>query len=512
MNKTLIQIFKNTASSWGAIAIQAVIGVVMVPFLLGRMGTEGYGVIGIIGAIVAFSSIADMGLRAALERELTEKVALKDEEGFRRLSSTALFIYLIIAILIGSVGYVMAPWLCSLFNVSEQYHDLVIILLRTYALFTLLLSFITPVYAAGICSFMRYDVQNHITSASQFVVSLLLFICLSVFDYNPLVIWCMVMALGAVLRLGLMFIFYRRHCYGGKIGPRWIELKSLKPLFKLGGSMYILQLTQMMAVQMDPLIISKFIGPSGVALYQAGSRLPQMINPLVTSLTSQLTPLTTKYHIASNNDREQQVLVFGTKYTLYLGALFSAMMLVFADAFCHLWLFNQIGNDVASVALILKLWAVANLLRYAGTAGYPILLARKKMSYLLWLNVPTAIFNLILSIYLVAYANIGVAGVMMGTLVTDIVRRLVGTWYLPRVLNLSIISFVKTSYLTPILLFAVLLATGSSLGKWVGTESWHKMAFSSMATGIVGACLITVFEWPLVKKYLGDKFKLFQTA
>ena len=291
-----------------------------------------------------------------------------------------------------------------------------------------------------------------------------------------------------------------------------IELKSLKPLFKLGGSMYILQLTQMMAVQMDPLIISKFIGPSGVALYQAGSRLPQMINPLVTSLTSQLTPLTTKYHIASNNDREQQVLVFGTKYTLYLGALFSAMMLVFADAFCHLWLFNQIGNDVASVALILKLWAVANLLRYAGTAGYPILLARKKMSYLLWLNVPTAIFNLILSIYLVAYANIGVAGVMMGTLVTDIVRRLVGTWYLPRVLNLSIISFVKTSYLTPILLFAVLLATGSSLGKWVGTESWHKMAFSSMATGIVGACLITVFEWPLVKKYLGDKFKLFQTA
>jgi hypothetical protein len=62
------------------------------------------------------------------------------------------------------------------------------------------------------------------------------------------------------------------------------------------------------------------------------------------------------------------------------------------------------------------------------------------------------------------------------------------------------------------LLFAVLLATGSSLGKWVGTESWYKMAFSTMTTGIVGACLITVFEWPVVKKYLGDKLKLFQTA
>jgi O-antigen/teichoic acid export membrane protein len=268
----------------------------------------------------------------------------------------------------------------------------------------------------------------------------------------------------------------------------------------------------MLAVQMDPLIISKFFGPAGVALYQAGSKLPQMINPLVTSLTSQLTPLTTKYHIASNNDREQQVLLLGTKYTMYIGALFSALMLIYAESFCNLWLYNKIGEDTATVVMILKLWAVANFLRYGGTTGYPILLAHKKMTFYVLLNVPMAIFNLILSIYLVGYTEFGVSGVMIGTLVTDILRRIIGTWYLPRILNLSVSSFMKKSYLTPILLFVVLFVIGSSMEKWICSESWYKLGLSGMATGFIGVCLITAFEWQMMKKYFGEKLKLFQNA
>ena len=37
----------------------------------------------------------------------------------------------------------------------------------------------------------------------------------------------------------------------------------LVPLFKLGASMYILQLTRMLAQQVDPLIIARYIGPGG---------------------------------------------------------------------------------------------------------------------------------------------------------------------------------------------------------------------------------------------------------
>lgn len=442
--------------------MQAAVGLIMVPFLLGQMGREGYGVIGIIAAIIGFSNIADLGLRAALERELAEKVAEQDTEGFRKLSSTALILYVGIALLIGGIGAMIAPWLCSVFNVGEQYRDVVILLLRTYAPFTVLLSFVTPVFTAGICSFMRYDVQNHITMVSQLLISLMLFASLSVSDANPLIIWCMVMMVGGLIRIGAMWFFYRRVCFGGQLSVRFIDFKILRPLFSLGGSMYVLQLTQMLSVQMDPLIISSFIGPAGVAVYQAGSRLPQMVNPLVGALTGQLTPLTTKYHVASNRKREQQVLILGTKYTLYLGAFFSAAMILFADPFCRLWLFDKLGEDVQIVALVLKMWAVVSLFNYAAGSQWSILLAKRKINFVVAVSSVTSVFNIILSVYLVGFTSLGVVGVLVGTVITEILRRPLLAWYVSGQVHLSVFEYIRSGYMLPVI-YLLTLFFGSRL-------------------------------------------------
>jgi O-antigen/teichoic acid export membrane protein len=77
---------KNVLTSWGAV------GLVMVSFLFGHLGTQGYGAIRVLMSVIGFVGIADLGLRAALSRELSEKVALKDEDGFRCLSSLALIL------------------------------------------------------------------------------------------------------------------------------------------------------------------------------------------------------------------------------------------------------------------------------------------------------------------------------------------------------------------------------------------------------------------------------------
>jgi O-antigen/teichoic acid export membrane protein len=503
ISKTIIQILKNTVSSWGMVAVQAAVGLIMVPFLLGQMGREGYGVIGIIAAIIGFSNIADLGLRQALNRELAEKVALEDKEGFRSLSSSALLLYVGIALLIGGTGAMLAPWLCSVFNVGEQYRGVVILLLRTYAPFTVLLSFVTPVFTAGICSFMRYDVQNHITMVSQLLISLMLFASLSVSDANPLIIWCMVMMVGGLIRIGAMWFFYRKVCFGGQLSVRFIDFKILRPLFSLGGSMYVLQLTQMLSVQMDPLIISSFIGPAGVAVYQAGSRVPQMIRPLVEALTSQLTPLTTKYHVASNRKREQQVLILGTKYTLYLGAFFSAAMILFADPFCHLWLFDKLGEDVQIVALVLKMWAVANLFNHAGGSQWSILLAKRKMKFAIGLNVPVAIFNFILSVILVGYTDLGLVGVLVGTVVSECIRRPVVQWYVSNIIGLKFRTYILRAYVTPILFLLLLVGFGALGLSWVTIEDWGQLILLGLAMGVFSAILLSVMEWQLIGMYLG---------
>ncbi|MBC8207540.1 MAG: polysaccharide biosynthesis C-terminal domain-containing protein [Kiritimatiellaeota bacterium] len=507
MHKTVIQILKNMLTGWGAVGLQAAIGLFMVPFLLGQLGRDGYGVIGILMSVIGFAEIADLGLRSALNRELSEMVALQDKAGFQRLSSSALVLYIGIALLIGGVGAAFAPALCSLFNVNDEYVGLMTLLLRTYAPLTVLISFVTPVFTAGISSFMRYDVQNNISMFAQLCISLMLFICLTVFDVNPLIIWCAVMVLGAVIRLGVMGLFYRKICYGGVLGMRHIYWGSLLPLFKLGGSMYVLQLTQMLAQRMDPLIISRYLGLGGVALYQAGSRLPQMVSPIVLAAVNQLTPLTTKYHVGDNWDREQQILILGTKYTLYLGAFFSAAMILFADSFCRLWLFDKLGEDVKTVSLVLKMWAVANLFNYAGGAHWPILLGKKRMKFAVWLNVPTAIFNVILSVFLVGYTELGIVGVLVGTVISECIRRPIAAVYVSKLVGVPFWRYVAKAYMFPVSYAALLLVTGWwSVGQHQ-VVSWSQLLAYGAVYCLLALGAILFFEHKIVLSSLNAGFR-----
>ncbi len=269
--------------------------------------------------------------------------------------------------------------------------------------------------------------------------------------------------------------------------------------------MYVLQLTRVLAQRMDPLIISRFIGLGGVALYQAGSKLPQMVNPIVLAAVNQLTPLTTKYHVGDNQKREQQVLILGTKYTIYLGAFFSAAMILFADSFCHLWLFDKLGSDVEIVALVLKMWAVTNLFVYAGGSQWSILLGKKKMKFAIGIHVPSAILNVVLSVYLVGFTSLGVAGVLVGTVITEIVRRPIAAWYVSRLIDLPFARYVSRAYLPSVSFFLLLLVGGRFVATVMGMNGWTGLVVSGVLFCVLTAILAIIFEWSLVRKMLLKK-------
>lgn len=76
--RTLHAVIRNLLSGWAAIAVSGAVAIVMVPFLLRHIGTEGHGLACLLMVIVGLSSIADYGLRGALGRELPERVAQND--------------------------------------------------------------------------------------------------------------------------------------------------------------------------------------------------------------------------------------------------------------------------------------------------------------------------------------------------------------------------------------------------------------------------------------------------
>lgn len=509
MTRHLRQIILNVFTGWLAILIRSSIALLMVPFLLYHLGKEGYGLIGLLGVIVSLANVVDLGLRSALGRELSEQVVRKDFEAFNGLASSAIILYLCIATVLVIVGWVLAPWLVDIFKVSASLKTDAVWLIRIYGSCSTFLSFIVPVYTASLSSFHRFDVVNSIQVIGGICSSLMLFVVISIVE-NPLYGWVAVMILYQLIIIVLYLLFFGKFCKGASIKIGYFQAEHLKPLFKLGGYMYALNLTQALAERSDPLVISAFWGPSGVTLYQPGGKLSQLIRSVVTALAEQMYPLTTRQYVDGQNEKMRIILVVGTKFTLLLGGLFSACMFVFAEPFCRLWLEPSLGKDFTVAAKVMMGWAIADLIIYAAGTQWSVLLGMKKLRFLIWTQLPTAILNVLISIYLVGYTNLGIPGVLVATIAIGLIRRPILIWYTAKVCELPIKEYFKECYIPAGICCFLVFASGKLISMSIKITDLLHLVLSGLCVVIVWvlSCWIIGFgkvERGLIKSYVINK-------
>ena len=75
------------------IALHAIVGFLYVPILLHYIGKSEYGLYQLIGSLIAYFSIMDFGLTAAVTRFYTKYKALKDKVGMENILAISLYGY-----------------------------------------------------------------------------------------------------------------------------------------------------------------------------------------------------------------------------------------------------------------------------------------------------------------------------------------------------------------------------------------------------------------------------------
>lgn len=478
------QILRNTFTGWLAVGIRGALALVIVPFLLNQLGTEGFGLIGLLGVIVSMAAVADLGLRSALGRELAEQIARNDRQAFSELASTALVLYLCIACILGLIGWMLAPWAVEVLKVSESLQEDAITMIRIYGTLSILISFITPVFSAALSSYHRFDVVNSAQMIGGILSSIVLLVIIPIVE-NPLYGWVGVMLGSEVIVLLLTMVFFHRFCEGVEISAHFLNKKRLIPLFHLGGYLYVIQLAQTLSNSANSIVLSSFQGPVGVALYQPASKLSAMFNPIVMTLTEQLYPLTTKFHTTENKERLQQTYCLGAKYTLLLGVLASTCIFIFAEPFARLWLLDSLGADYLIVAEVMKAFAIVDLMTYASGTQWPILLGMRKLKFLSILLIATAFLNIVVSVYFVGYTAAGVVGVLYGTIISKLIRIVLLTIYVVRSVGIRMIDYVHQSIIGPAwcLFFSGMM--GGVLTWNFSCDSWIELLFMVGVTSLV---------------------------
>lgn len=108
------QIKRNIIANFIGKGWKVILNIAFVPLYIKFMGIEAYGLIGFFTSLLIFSSIADVGLRTTLNRELSRLSVFKENaQKMRDLVRTTEIIYWILAILTGGVIYLLAPYIAS---------------------------------------------------------------------------------------------------------------------------------------------------------------------------------------------------------------------------------------------------------------------------------------------------------------------------------------------------------------------------------------------------------------
>src|SRR6187551_2446391 len=87
---------RNVLLVYGVYAVTIVSGLLLTPIIVDALGTEQYGIWAVIGSVLAFIGLLDIGIAPSVIRFSAEQRGRKAQEETSTLASTALAIYLVI--------------------------------------------------------------------------------------------------------------------------------------------------------------------------------------------------------------------------------------------------------------------------------------------------------------------------------------------------------------------------------------------------------------------------------
>jgi O-antigen/teichoic acid export membrane protein len=378
------------------------------------MGAAEYGIWLTLSSVLAWINYFDVGLGNGLRNRFAESIARGEHEMARIYVSTT---YAGLSIIFGSTFLIFLginpflQWHEILKAPPDLEHSLNILAIVTFGFFLLrfTLKLITVILQAD----QRASVSNIFDPAANVLSLIAILVLIQVSEASLLNLGIILGASPVVLLIGATLYFFSKDYKQYSPLFRLINFKYFKNLASLGVRFFVIQITVVIIMMTNNLIITRVVGPEAVASYHIAYRYFGIILMLFVIITNTYWSAFTEAYVKKDFAWIRKInsnLVKG-----WLGILFLlALMLVFADTFYKLW----IGKDVEIPFLLSAMMAVFNGVYIFYTIFTYFINGTGKITLQLYTSVAVAVINIPISVFFAKYMGMGAAGVVLGSAVT----------------------------------------------------------------------------------------------
>lgn len=424
--------------------ISIIINFIFLPYIVHKLGTEAYGVLVLVLAIIGYFALLDLNLGQALIKYVAEYRAQNDLDMINETIGVTLLLFLVLGALGSILLFAVSEILITDFlKIQPALQPMARFALRIGALgffFTMLLSVVSAV-PNGLD---RYDISSQITIYMSLATNLMTVLLLYLgFGLKEVVILNVVVSVMAVL--GYIHIG-KKLLPGIRFAPV-LKVSTMKTVLSFGFFSSLSRLASIIQFQADRILTGAILGASFVTYYFVPFSLVTRAMTVTARIGGVVLPVVSGLQGEKDYD---SVIALYLKASRLIAAIATAIclpLLLFGNHFLRLWMGEEFARQTGMVFSLITV----SLYIDAFTNVPAIVihgLGRPKITGLF--SVASAIVNLAL-IYPLA-KKMGIDGIAVAFLLAHGGVGPIFIYYANnKVLNFSMIRLLRRVYASPLL-------------------------------------------------------------
>jgi O-antigen/teichoic acid export membrane protein len=355
---------KNTVLNFAGLVIPAVIGVVTAPIVIGKLGTDRFGLLSLVLVVFGYFTIFDLGLGRATTKYMAEALARSETERLPGILWTAVGFQAVLGLAGAALQALLTPWLVGhVLNIPPAGVAEAERLLYLLAL-SLPINIILASFRGALEAGQRFDVVNAIkvpTNSMIFVVPLLgVMLGLDLTGITWLLVGTRFLSL-------LVWIAACFLAYPGLRRWTFLPRTEWRPLFTFGGWSTLSSAVWPVLSTLDRFMVGSVLNLDAVSFYSVPNEAVLRLGVVPGSLQMTLFPAFSSLQGRKEEGQSRRLFLRSMKFMLGAIGPVLILIIVWARPILRLWLGEEF---VLQSAFVLQVLAAGYLLVALGYVPY----------------------------------------------------------------------------------------------------------------------------------------------
>lgn len=348
----------NSLSGWGGKIFQIAYAIIVTPLLLSGLGKERYGAWVLVGQLVTYLVMLDLGVGSSVARYYARHISTNDTLSNKHLYSTTQLILALVGVAVFIISCLIRNGLADFYSIQQSIYK----------------DFTTALILSGFClaATLPCRVFNGILQAHHklYCIDLAIFISSSVrflaiiwltlYESLNLTNLALILLAAEVLKYLIMSVMVRRLSTSAiGFSFKMVKWDMTKKIYSLGIASFLSSLLKTIRLQVPITIVGTVMGAAMVPIISIPLSLLSNVGALAGRIGTIFTAVSSELDAVGKKDRIESLNIEVTKLLLLITFAGGLLITFFAYPILNLWLKDSIDkNTIAMMSRSLLVMAV----------------------------------------------------------------------------------------------------------------------------------------------------------